>query len=321
MAIIAALAVTVLFGSQSFAQSVNNSTNVIKISPVRSDIQVAPGASKVVQMTVTNLTDAPITVSPIENDFIAGDEKGTPALILDADKYAPTHSLKRFMSPLANVTVPAQNSVTVEVTITVPKTAQAGGYFGAVRFAPTVPGGGNQVNLNPNAASLILLTVPGPTTEKLNLTNFEIQQKGSIGSFFNNTDDLTVMVRFENKGNIQEGPFGKISVKNFGKSVKEIDFNTTPPRDQILPDSARRWSLPLTDLGTFGYYTVTATMTYGQKNQTVEVSRSFWVIPLAYIIGAIAALVVLIGLIIFLIIFLRAKRKARRRPHMSRYRR
>ena len=321
-AMIVSVAASAVFGSQSFAQqSVNNSTNVIKISPVRTDVQIAPGASKVVQVTITNLTGSSVKVSAIENDFIAGDENGTPALILDADKFAPTHSLKRFMTPIKDVVVPSQDSVTVDVTITVPKSAQAGGYFGAVRFAPVSPDGSSQVNLSPNAASLILLTVPGPTTEKLNLTNFEIQQKGAMGGFFNTSDDITTYIRFENKGNIQEGPFGKITVKNFGKVVYEADFNVNQPRDQILPDAARRWTVPLKDLGAFGNYTVSATLTYGQKNQTVEVERTFWVIPLWAIFAAIGLVIFIIALIVFLVILGKKRRRRATRPHMSRYRR
>jgi hypothetical protein len=324
MAMVAAFAFALLPVSQSFAQSATSSTNVLKASPVRSDISIAPGASKTVQMTVTNLTNAPVVVSSIENDFISADEKGAPALILDANTYAPTHSLKRFLTKIPDTTIPALKSITVNLIVTVPLGTQAGGYFGAVRFTPASGSDGGQVNLNPSVASLVLLTVPGPTTEKLNLSNFDVQQKNHTGTVFQTTDDLSVLVRFENKGNIQEGPFGKISVKNGKKVVYETDFNVTSPRDQVLPDGARRWDVPLKDFSGFGYYTVTGTLTYGQTNTTIEISKSFWIIPQSYIIGAIIALVLLIALIIFTIFFIRhrVRRRLRNRMHgNSRYRR
>lgn len=323
MAVVAAFVFAVLLSSHSYAQTAatNASTNVIKITPVRSDITIAAGGNKVVEVTVTNLTSAPIAVAPIENDFVSGDENGSPALILDANTYAPTHSLKRFLAPIANVTVPANKSITIKVSITVPKGTQAGGYFGAVRFAPVSATDGGQVNLSPNAASLILLTVPGPVTEKLDLTDFDIQQNGKTGNFFNTSDNLTTFVRFENKGNAQEGPFGKIIVKNGKKTVYSTDFNTATPRDQILPDGARRWSVPLKDLGKFGHYTVTATLTYGQKNQTVEVSKTFWVIPQYAIYVAIGLAVLIIAAIVFAVLLILRRRKHRSRPHTSRYRR
>lgn len=319
------VAIVVLASTSSFAahaqskqQTNNGSTsaaNTLKISPIRTDIQVKPGDKTTVNVTVTNLTGSDITLAAIENDFIQGDENGTPSLILDANQYAPTHSLKRFMTPLSNVKLAAHEAKTVGVVITVPKDAQAGGYFGALRFAPTSPDGGGQVNLSASVASLILLTVPGPVTEQLNLTQFTLQQGSKAGTDFRTPNDLKVVFRFENKGNIQEGPFGKISVRQGDKVVYDYDFNNKTPRDVILPDGARKWEVPLKNIGDFGYYTVNATFTYGSKNQSIDIERSFWVIPTAYIIAAIVAIVVIIGLIVASIFFFRGRRRRSMRRH------
>lgn len=302
-------------GLQSTASAADNIANTLKISPVRSDIEIPAGTSKTVQITATNLTNNPITVSPIENDFVAGDERGTPALILDADKFAPTHSLKRFMAPLENVTIPAGKSQVIKVVITVPKNAHAGGYFGAVRLAPAGSENGGQVNLTGSVASLILMTVPGPITEKLDLTNFTIEQNGKSNTIFGNPNGLQASFRFENKGDAQEGPFGKISVKQGDKVVYEADFNNKDPRDMILPDSARRFDIPLRSIGTFGNYTVSATLTYGKKNQTIEVMKSFWVIPQMMIVAAVVALLVLIAIVVGIVLFLRNYKRRILRNH------
>lgn len=325
------IALSLLFGVQTFAQSSNSTTtntaNTLKISPVRSDIEIKPGESKKVQTFITNLTKGSITVKPIMNDFVAGDERGTPALILDEDKFAPTHSLKRFMKPLPNITVEAGKARTVDVTIVVPKDAQAGGYFGAIRFAPTTPDGGGQVNLSGSVASLILLSVPGPVVEKLDLTEFNIQQGGKSGSFFQSSNDLQATARFTSSSNIQLGPFGKLSVKQGDKVVYDTDFNNKTPRDMILPDSARRWDFPLKNIDSFGYYTVSATFTYGAKNQTIEVEKSFWVVPWIVIAIAVGGVLLLILLIVGIWLFLRSYKRRVLRSHggglggRSRYRR
>ncbi len=313
VAMVAATALVMIFSSSSFAD--NNSANVFKVTPVRSDIQVEPGASKSVQTTVTNLTGSAISVHPIENDFVAGDEDGTPAIILDENTYAPTHSLKRFMAPLPDITIPAGQSKTINVVINVPASAQAGGYFGAIRFAPTSLDGGGQVNLSPSVASLILLTVPGETVEKLNLTNFDIQQNGQTGSYFQTPKNLGIYVRFENKGNVQLGPFGKISVKKGNTVVYATDFNSNDPRDVILPDSARRWDVPLKNIDSFGHYTVVSTFTYGSKNQTIDITKSFWVVPFGVIIGVIAGIFVLAALIVGIWLFLQNYKRRILRQH------
>lgn len=318
---LAAALFAVITAPRSYAADINKSPNTLKISPVRTDISIPAGTSKAVDVTVTNLTKAPITVAPIENDFVAGDERGTPALILDADKFAPTHSLKRFMRPLPNLTIEANKSRTVSIVITVPKDAPAGGYFGAVRFAPTAPDGSGQVNLSTSVASLILMTVPGPVTEKMDLTDFDIQQGGVSNTYFQSPNDLQVSFRFQNKGNIQIGPFGKISVVQGDKVVYSTDFNNKDQRDMILPDSARRWDVPLKNIGSFGNYTVKATFTYGSKNQTVEVTKSFWVIPQTVIFVTIAAVVGLILLIVAIWFFLRRYKRKILRNQTRGYRR
>ncbi len=320
--VIALVAVATLFvGSHSVAAAENAAANTLKVSPVRSDVEILPGASKIVQTTVTNLTKSPITVRPIENDFVSGDERGTPALILDADKYAPTHSLKRFMTPLTDVIIPAGKAITINVVITVPKTAQAGGYFGAVRFAPTSPADGGQVNLSASVASLILLTVPGDTVEKLELSDFDIQQGGIAGTNFGSSNDLQASVRFQNKGNVQMGPFGKVSVKEGDKVIYETDFNNNNPREMILPDGARRWDIPLKNIGSFGHYTVSATFTYGKKNQTIEVTKSFWVVPQMLIIATIVGVLAIVGVIVGIWLYMRNRGRHGLHGHRGGFRR
>lgn len=311
----AVMAVVVAALSLAFVQTYAASAaaaNTLKVSPVRSDVEVKPGESKTVKVLVTNLTDQEVSVKPTVNDFVAGDERGAPALVLDADKFAPSHSLKRFMSPIESITIPAKKSVAVEATINVPKTAKAGGYFGAVRFAPTTPDSGGQVNLSASVASIILATVPGDMTEKLTLTDFDINQGENKRTFFTNSKDIAAAFRFYSTSSVQVAPFGKVSVQKGNEVVYAADFNANTPREMVLPDSARRWDVPLKNVDEFGKYTVSATFTYGAKNQTIDVSKTFWVVPtnilIMFIVGAVL-LVGIIGLVIWLIVRARKKSK------------
>lgn len=291
------------------ATSTKNTTNTLKISPVRSDTTIEAGKSGKITAQVTNVTNAPMIVHPIQNDFVAGDEKGTPAIILDENSYAPTHSLKRFMVPIQDISIPAGQTKEVVVTITVPKNAQAGGYFGAIRFAPASSDSSKSVNLSASAASLILMTVPGPTTEKLKLTNFDVQQDGSTGSNFRTPNDLKLLLRFQNQGNIQQAPFGQIYVQKGKKVVYTYNFNQSDPKETILPDSARRWELPLKNIGKFGKYTVSGTITYGSKGQSINLTKTIWIVPTGYIIGAIVGIVALIAIIVGIWLFLRSYKR------------
>jgi hypothetical protein len=262
-----------------------------------------------VKTFVTNLTSAPITVRPIENDFIAGDESGTPAIILNENSYAPTHSLKRFMVPLSNVTVGPKATQEVDVTIRVPANAHAGGYFGAIRFAPVTPGANAQLNFSGSVASLILMTVPGEFKEALQLTNFDVQQNGGKGSNFRSPKDLSLLVRFKNTGDVQQQPFGQIYVKKGDKVLYKYNFNTTDPKDNVLPDSARRWNVPLKGFGKFGKYTVGATFSYGSQGTSIDIQKTIWIVPTTYIIAFLVTIVIIILLIFGIVKFLKSYKK------------
>ena len=299
--------------------NVKNTANSLQVSPVRSDVTIAQGKSGKVPVYITNLTDNTVVLKAIENDFIAGDEKGTPSIILDENKYAPTHSLKRFMLPLPNVTLAAGETKEVDVTIQVPSSAQPGGYFGALRFAPASIDGSQNVNLGSSVGSLILMTVPGTYVEKMTLTNFDIQQNGGTGSNFRTPDDLQLFIRFQNQGSVQEAPFGQIQVKKGKTTVYTSKFNTEDPKQTILPDSARRWTVPLKGFGKFGKYTVSATFGYGVKGQSIDISKTVWIIPSAYIYGAIGAVILFILIIVGIIWGLKSYKRRILRHSRRRY--
>lgn len=312
--LVAVSLVGVAITTTSFAQTDGDATtaNSLKVSPLRTDISADPGETKVVKITIGNPTSSAVSVRPVQNDFVADGEDGTPALILEESEYASSHSLKQFLQPLDSFTLEGGESKTIEATIVVPENAEAGGYFGAVRFMPTSPDEGGQVNLSASVASLILLTVNGDAPEKLTLTDFTVQQQGRSATFFTTGDNMSISIRFKNEGNLQAGPFGNISVTKGGEVLYQTEFNNSDPRGMVLPDSARRWSESIENISGFGKYTVSAVFTYGSNNQTIEVTKSFWVIPLPIIISAIAILILIIGAIIGLVLYRR-----RRKNNMS----
>ncbi|HSX31449.1 MAG TPA: hypothetical protein VLE99_06035 [Candidatus Saccharimonadales bacterium] len=297
------------------------SGNGMKISPLRTDITLAPGVTGKVDVQITNVTKTTAILQPIENDFVASGENGEPALVLDSNSYAPTHSLKRFMIPLSAITVAPGQTQTVTVNITVPKSAQAGGYFGALRFAPTSLGSpvGSGAALGESVASLILLTVPGPTVEQLTMTNFDVQQNGGTASNFRTPTDLSLLLRFQNKGNLQEAPFGQIYVQKGKKVLYAYSFNQDQPQDEVLPDSARRWTVPLKNLGKFGKYTVGATFSYGTKGQSIDITKTVWIIPTVYILTIVGIVVFLAVVIVGGWTFLKSYKRKILRSSRRRY--
>ncbi len=306
-------AVTILFSGSAFAVTAKQaapqpnasngaaSDNGLKIAPVRTDISVEAGGSQTVTVTVTNVTAAVSSYDVLINDFTAGsDESGQPQILLDADKFAASHSLKRLVGKVPGVTLSPGESKNVSVTITVPKDYPAGGYYGAIRLVPhTEEGAANRnVTLSASVGSLVLVTVPGNINEQVSVASLDVRKTvaankiDSPRTIFTDNKNLNAVIRFQNGGDVQEQPFGKLVLKNWrGKTLASYEVNDTvngAPRGNVLPDSIRKFSNPLKDVGSFGKYTLEGNFGYGNSGQLITASTSFYVIPLSVIIAFVA---------------------------------
>ncbi|HJQ08985.1 MAG TPA: DUF916 domain-containing protein [Candidatus Saccharimonadales bacterium] len=281
------------------AQTAQVGGNALKVSPVRQDIAMDPGTKKTVTVYIQNLTSQPATLHVAINDFMApNDESGKPNIILDEDKYAPSHSLKRYVRPVPDFPIKANETKPIELTVDVPQGAAGGGYYGAVRFEPVGRAGEENINLSASVGSLILLKVNGNVREELTVKSFDVRQKDKAGSFFTSKNDLKAVVRFNNEGNVHVSPFGKIILKKWGKEVSSQEINNVKPLASILPDSVRRFDVSLDKVGSFGKYTVEGNFGYGSTGQLLTASSTFYVIPLAAMLIGIAALVGLVLLVV-----------------------
>lgn len=298
---------TALAATQPNANNGSASDNGLKVSPVRSDITIEAGTTQVVQITVTNVTSSVSSYDVVINDFTAGsDESGQPQILLDATKFAPSHSLKRLVGDVAGVTLQPGESKNVRVPITVPKSYAAGGYYGAVRLAPHTDENAKDKNvtLSASVGSLVLVTVPGDIHQQVTVASMdareavETNQTDSPRTIFFDGKDINGVVRFQNSGDVQEQPFGKITLKDWrGKVIGTYEVNGTTPRGNVLPDSIRKFSVPMKDVGSFGKYTMEGNFGYGNKGQLITASGTFYVIPVSVIVG----ITLLIAVIVFLI--------------------
>jgi len=284
-------------GDAYAAQTSSVGGNALKVSPVRQDITMDPGTSKTLSLFVSNISSVPGTLHVAENDFVAAqDESGKPSVILDESQYAPSHSLKRFMTPAKNFILPGGATKEIKITITVPKDAAGGGYFGAVRFQAADPNNSQQLNLSASVGSLILLKVNGTIKEQLSVASFDVRQKGKTGKFFTNNKNLTVVTRFKNEGNVQVAPFGKINTLKAGQSLSADEINTTQPQGSVLPDSVRKFEMQLKKVGGFGRYTIAGNFGYGDTGQLITAKTTIYVVPIF--------MIVLIALVIIAVLFL-----------------
>ena len=271
------------------------SGNGLKVSPVRTDLILDPGKSATVTLDITNITKTNATFEAVINNFEANGTSGTPTLITAGSPY----SIQKFISPIPNITVGPGKSQAVNVLIHIPVDTSGGGYFGAVRFIAISPSSGKTLNIAARVASLILIRVNGPQlNDQLGLTSFSVSQNGNTGGFFFSGSNLVATAIFTNTGNVQTAPFGKINVNNTsGKQVMTASINNVNPPGNVLPDSARAFSVQLQHIGSFGEYTVYGNFGYGSKGQLLSGKTTFYVVAPWIIVLAAIILVFLISLI------------------------
>ena len=273
--------------------------NGLRVSPVSTNLTINPGETEVVTITVQNVTTAPATLQAVVNDFTATGEDGAPALLLNPGQYAPVHSLKRFVAPIPNVSLAPREAKDVKVEIAIPKGTSGGGYYGAVRFAPVSVNQQNNVTLSSSVASLVLVRVPGNYKEQLGLISLDVRsgQNGSPSILFTSNNALYVYARFQNTGDVQEQPFGKITVKQSSAVVETHEINNSTPRGNVLPDSIRRFTVKLDKIGWFGKYTVYGDFGYGTNGQLLSGQTTFYIVPWPIILGVL----LLVGVVAFFI--------------------
>jgi hypothetical protein len=296
-----AVASLVLLATQGgvHAQTNNGGGNGFVVSPVRSELTIDPGKSETVTLTVENVTGAATTAKPIVNDFEPSQsENGQPKIILDETKSASGNSFKSLVGTLPSVQLAPGEKKTLPVKIVVPGNANAGGYYGAIRF---ISDNGNDtdknLSLSASVGTIFLVRVPGNLTEALQLVEFTAAKNGSTGRLFINSGNMTIVTRLKNTGNIHVKPFGKIQIAdNSGKVVEEYEFNNTEPRANILPNSTRKFEDQLKNKKWIGKYTITANLGYGTGGSLITAKNSFWIIPMWVIIaGGVLLVALLVG--------------------------
>jgi hypothetical protein len=298
--IISALAIVVASGTSAMAATAG-SGNALRVSPVRTDLEISPGNSKTIDVYVTNMSSETVTLHPVVNDFVAGnDESGTPNILLDSSKPAPLRSFKKYVSALSDFSVKPNEQHDIKVTVTIPAGADAGGYYGAVRFEPADVDSSKNLSLSASVGSLVLVTVPGDLVEQASIASLETRKvnpqthQESIGSFFTSGKDLIGAVRIKNSGNVQVQPFGKVQLKKSGKVIATYEINNTQPRGNVLPDSIRRFEFDISTKATsFGKYTLEANLGYGSKGQLLTSTKSFYVVPVPILITVAAVLLII----------------------------
>lgn len=295
------------------AQSAAPTNSGLQISPTRTDLSMKPGEVRTFKITLKNVTNGKIVAKAFLNDFESDNDSGQPRLIIDPSKRTE-RTLVNYLSGLQDVTLEVGQSKEVELTMSLPANTAPGGYYGAVRYAaipanqaPTLTE--RQISLTASVASLILLEVSGPVTQGLRIDSINLiskptkDSKAKTGTFFT-TAPNKLALHLTNTGNNFAQPIGTVSIKKGKKVVYKYEVNNPELqlKSNILPKSSRTFTDDIKNVSSIGRYQVVANLSYKQGGEVITQTKTFWVIPKAFLIGfliLIAALVAALAYIYF----------------------
>lgn len=291
----------------------NGSPNGFTISPVITEVTINKGQTYTVPITIENPTSVATNAIPIVNDFVASsNETGEPSIIINNNASLPTNNFIPLVDKIPDIPLGPNAQTTIDVNISVPANANPGGYYGAIRFAPTQQSGQqSNVGLTASVGTLFLITVPGNLIQKLTLVQLSAaNSSGTTGGYFTG-GKISLVTRLQNVGNIHVQPFGTLQVKNmFGKVVATVQVNNQQPRGNVLPNSIRRFtnSLP-NNIRLLGHYTIVASIGYGTGGGNLIVAQAgFWYLPIWLLIILAILVVIIVALIYWASLKMRKRR-------------
>jgi hypothetical protein len=283
-------------GWTAFAQQNNEGASGLSISPTRTELNVAPGASQEFSISLRNVSGTDIIANAIINDFESDDQTGEPRLLSDTGDPSPA-SIRNFLSGLSDIALKKDEKKDIKLNVQVPADAAPGGYYGVVRFTavPTnqqaAPG---QVALTASVGTLVLIEVPGDITEQIQILNLQALHDNNGGNFFLKPPNRAA-ITIKNNGNSFSKPLGRVALTNMrSQEVYSYELNNTDPRGNILPNSVRTFTDKLQNIKTPGRYSLMANISHGSGSEVLTYKVSFWYLP-PWVLAVIA--IVLLGII------------------------
>lgn len=260
------------------------------VGPGKIDISIAPGQTKVVEMTVTNRTGA-TRIFEMGAEDTQGSQDPSQALVLLGDTRGP-YSLKDYLSvQMPRFELKHNQRARIPVTISVPADAEPGGLYGSMLVSTVTneaqkgdtPGTVPQSAVVARVGTLFFVTVPGAAKKEGSLREFNTIPKKT----FFQTSPINFGFLFENKGSIHLAPYGELRIRNMFD--EEVGYVRLDPWF-VLPNAVRLREVAWNRDFLFGRYTATVYINRSYDNIVDELSFSFWVLPWKPLLGGFVGL-------------------------------
>ena len=261
------------------------------VGPGRVEIELQPGQTVTYEITVANrISDGRIFDLTVED--MAGTDDGSRSVVLLGDERGP-YSIRDYISfPETSFKLDLGERARIPVTISIPKDAEPGGFYGSVLVSTTKteadPEASAKSPIVARIGTLFFVSVPGDVVragETLGLTLRD-------SKWWYESGPIKLSIAFQNSGSLHLSPSGELKIKNFfGEEVGYLELEPW----FVLPQSLRNRDITWDRELLFGRYTATAVVSRGYDDLIDTVTVSFWVLPWK-IVGSIF-------LVVFIIVF------------------
>ncbi len=278
------------------------------VGPGRFSLEIAPGETKVVEMTVTNRMGIPKTFI-FETEDMAGTDDPDVSIVLLGDEVGPYTIRDYIQVPEGRFRLEHAQRARIPVTVSLPPDAEPGGYYGSLLVSiiseegekdegEVVPG----TKIVSRIGTLFFITTPGDIVR-----SSEVKSFATVGDqkFFSK-GPVEFNIVTENTGSVHVTPSGELRV--FNTLGNEVGFTELLPW-HVLPKSVRNKEISWEREFLVGRYTATIKIHRGYGDVIDELSYTFWVIPLELLAGVFAVFFVIFLLFRFLFSRFEFKRK------------
>jgi len=275
---------------------------VLSVSPTLFEMSANPAQTWQSSVRVINANEYDIRIYAEPVNFTSEGEGGHGSLVPLLGQPTDAQTLAEWIAVSdEEILIPAEQTVSIPFTISVPTDATPGGHFAAILIGTRPFGdssGQAQVETSQVVSSLVFLSVAGDIVETGNIREFVTQNAVYEQA------DVSFSVRFENTGNVHLQPQGEIEIFNmWGQSRGAVSINKNSQFGNVLPDSIRNylfeWSREWSIID-IGRNKAVVTLAYGDDvRQFVNETTYFWIIPWKLLLLVVTGLGLFLGLLIW----------------------
>lgn len=254
----------------------------LSVSPTLFEMTANPSQEWSSSVRIINANSFPITVYSDVVNFKPTGEGGQGVMVPVLEDETQGATLAEWIAVEGGeFEIPAEQTVSIPFSITVPDDAAPGGHFAAILIGTKAfeeNEGAALVETSQVVTSLVFLSVAGDVLESGQIREF------TTSKTITESPDIDFSVRFENTGNVHLQPQGNITITNmWGKERGVVPINMNSQFGNVLPESVRKYNFSWSGDWSFadiGRYKAVVALAYGSESrQFTDAVTTFWVLP------------------------------------------